>query len=120
MPLPSLIVNINDLPDLQILQGKECELNWEQRDRIITGLTLFFVEQRAKLDYSLAGMSAFSGSFADLRASFQIMPANDVRFIISGWIKNYYDDIMLIVLGLHDGGYSVNSYLFSYTLLGLS
>ena len=98
--MPSaLILNINDLPDLQILKGKECELNWEQRDRIIIGLTAYFIEQRAKLDYSLAGMSTFSGSFADLRASFQILPANDVRFIISGWIKNFYDDIMLIVLG---------------------
>lgn len=96
--MPSaLIININDLPDLTVLQGKECESNWEPRDRIITALTVFFTEQRAKLDYSLAGMTTFSGSFADLRASFQQLPANDVRFIISGWIKNYYEDIMLIV-----------------------
>lgn len=90
-------ISLTDLPDLEILKGKENELNWEARDRLITNLTTFFTEQRAKLDYSLAGMSTFSGSFADLRASFQTLPANDARFVISGWIKNYYDDIMLIV-----------------------
>lgn len=91
-------VNLNDLPDLEILKGKENELNWESRDRIITNLTTFFNEQRGLLDYSLAGMNIYSGSFADLRASFQTLPANDARFVISGWIKNYYDDIMLIVI----------------------
>ena len=93
----TLQININSLPDLEILKGKESELNWEQRDRLITGLTAYFTEQRSVLDYSLAGMSTFSGSFADLRASFQGIPANDSRFIISGWIKNYFEDIMLIV-----------------------
>ena len=92
-----LLININDLPNLDILTGKESEANWEHRDRIISGLTVYFNEQRAGLDYSLAGMTTFSGSFADLRASFQALPANDVRFVISGWIKNYYDDILLIV-----------------------
>lgn len=91
------MINLNDLPDLEILKGKETELNWEARDRLITNLTTFFTEQRAALDYSLAGMSTFSGSFADLRASFQALPANDPRFVISGWIKNYFDDILLIV-----------------------
>ena len=82
---------------MDILKGKENELNWEQRDRLLASLTVFFNEQRTQLDYSLTGMSTFSGSFADLRASFQALPANDARFIISGWIKNYYEDIMLIV-----------------------
>ena len=91
------IVTLNDLPDLEILKGKENELNWEARDRLITSLTTFFLDQRSQLDYSLTGMSTFSGSFADLRTSFQALPANDARFIICGWIKNYYDDIMLIV-----------------------
>ena len=49
-------------------------------------------------------MSTFSGSFADLRASFQALPANDARFVISGWIKNYYEDIMLIV---SQNGYNI-------------
>lgn len=97
MPVSSLNFNINDLPDLEILRGKESELNWEARDRILNNLTVFFTEQKEKLDYSLAGKSTFSGSFADLRSSFQALPANDPRFVISGWIKNYYDDILLIV-----------------------
>ena len=93
----AVIININDLPNLDILVGKESEANWEHRDRLISGLTNFFNEQREGLDYSLSGMTTFSGSFADLRASFQALPTNDVRFVISGWIKNYYDDILLIV-----------------------
>ena len=96
--MQSINISLNDLPDLEILRGKECELNWEARDRLLNNLTVFFEEQKDKLDYSLVGMSNFSGSFADLRASFQALPANDARFIISGWIKNYYDDIMLIVI----------------------
>ena len=96
--MQSINISLNDLPDLEILRGKECELNWEARDRLLNNLTVFFAEQKDKLDYSLVGMSNFSGSFADLRASFQALPANDARFIISGWIKNYYDDIMLIVI----------------------
>lgn len=91
------MISLTDLPDLEILKGKENELNWEPRDRILASLIAFFNDQRTQLDYTLAGMSTFSGSFADLRASFQALPANDARFIISGWIKNYYDDIMLIV-----------------------
>lgn len=90
-------INLHDLPNLEILRGKENELNWEQRDRILHNLTVYFTEQREKLDYSLTGMSTYSGSFADLRSSFQALPANDARFVISGWIKNYYDDILLIV-----------------------
>lgn len=95
--MPSINISLNNLPDLEIFRGKESELNWEARDRLLNNLTVFFAEQKEKLDYSLAGMSNFSGSFADLRASFQALPANDARFVISGWIKNYYDDIMLIV-----------------------
>lgn len=91
------MISLTELPDLEILKGKENELNWEPRERLLASLTTFFNEQRAQLDYSLAGMSTFSGSFADLRASFQALPANDARFVISGWIKNYYEDIMLIV-----------------------
>lgn len=98
MPVSSVNFNLNDLPDLETLRGKESELNWEARDRLISNLTVFFTEQKEKLDYSLAGMSTFSGSFADLRSSFQALPANDPRFVISGWIKNYYDDILLIVI----------------------
>jgi hypothetical protein len=97
--MPSSNISLNDLPNLEIFRGKESELNWEARDRLLNNLSVFFTDQREKLDYSLAGMSNFSGSFADLRASFQALPANDARFIISGWIKNYYDDIMLIVKG---------------------
>lgn len=97
MPVSTVNISLNDLPDLEILRGKENELNWEPRDRLLNNLTIFLTEQREKLDYSLAGMSTFSGSFADLRASFQALPANDARFVISGWIKTYYDDIMLIV-----------------------
>ena len=91
------MISLTELPDLEILKGKESELNWEPRERLLASLTTFFNEQRAQLDYSLSGMSTFSGSFADLRASFQALPANDARFVISGWIKNYYEDIMLIV-----------------------
>lgn len=95
--MPSINISLTDLPDLEILRGKESELNWEARDRLLNNLSVFFAEQKEKLDYSLTGMTNFSGSFADLRASFQALPANDPRFVISGWIKNYYDDIMLIV-----------------------
>ena len=91
------MISLTELPDLEILKGKENELNWEQRERLLASLTTFFNEQRTQLDYSLAGMSTFSGSFADLRASFQALPANDARFIISSWIKNSYEDILLIV-----------------------
>lgn len=96
-PMPTINISLSDLPDLEILRGKESELNWEARDRLLNNLSVFFAEQKEKLDYSLTGMANFSGSFADLRASFQALPANDPRFVISGWIKNYYDDIMLIV-----------------------
>lgn len=91
------MISLTDLPDLEILKGKENELNWEPRDRLLASLTTLFNDQQTQLDYSLVGMSTFSGSFADLRASFQALPANDARFVISGWIKNYYEDIMLIV-----------------------
>ena len=113
--MQSINISLNDLPDLEILKGKECELNWEARDRLLNNLTVFFEEQKDKLDYSLVGMSNFSGSFADLRASFQALPANDARFIISGWIKNYYDDIMLIVIILFCDVTS-NSLSFSLSL----
>lgn len=106
-------INLHDLPDLEILRGRESELNWEPRERLISNLIAFFSEQRSQLDYSHAGMAAFSGSFADLRASAQALPANDPRFVISGWIKSYYEDIMAIVILVHNFCYHLN--IFSYT-----
>lgn len=109
------MISLADLPDLEILKGKESELNWEQRERLLASLTSFCNEKRAQLDYSLTGMSNFSGSYADLRACFQTMPANDPRFVISGWIKNYYEDILLIVINIFKYFHQFNYWFFSYT-----
>lgn len=98
MVLPPLNFSINDLPSLEIMVGKESELNWEARDRILASLLNYCLSTRTALSYSISGMNTnFSGSFADLRASFLSLPANDPRFVLSGWIKGNYEDVLLIL-----------------------
>ena len=36
------MISLTELPDLEILKGKESELNWEQRERLSPPLTTFF------------------------------------------------------------------------------
>lgn len=89
--------NPADPPSLAVMLGKESELNWEARDRFLDALIGYCNETRSRLSYSFSGIGAFSGSFVDLRASMQLLPANDPRLMMAHWLKANYEDILLVV-----------------------
>lgn len=102
MPPPaSSVFNPLDPAPLAILVGRETELNWEARDRLIDAITRYCTETQPTLQY--ASSNSF-GSLADLRASQASLSnqnnsnnANDPRNLLSSLLKINYEDILVIV-----------------------
>lgn len=96
-----------DPAPLAILVGRETELNWEPRDRLIDSMTRYCIETQPALQYPSIGSF---GSLADLRqASFGTLTgsnqnsnsssSNDPRVLLSSLLKINYEDILQTVKG---------------------
>ena len=104
MPAPTATGNFNpfDAAQLSVLVGRESELNWEPRDRLIDALTRYCTETQGTLQYATIGSF---GSLADLRQSTGSLAghnnnnANDPRNLLASMLKINYEDILQIVRG---------------------
>ncbi len=103
MPAPNATAAFNplDAAQLTILVGRESELNWEARDRLINAITLYCAELQPTLQYASVGSF---GSLADLRLSSSSLGAlssqnnpNDPRTMLTSLLKINYEDILQIV-----------------------
>lgn len=111
-------MNFNPLepPSLAILVGKESELNWEARDKLIDSITRYCQETKNQLSYPTI---ASFGSLADLKAGqvHSSQTTNDPRYLLASLLKINYEDILQIVSPKKGSFYLL---LVSYIHLGLN